>query len=191
MGTWFIGAKTSGQVYEAMDVMKLDPVEADTYGMDAVVSFLKERGRWDDAICAAKPIERIFLDGGGMIRQGEPKVAWFSNDCGFKTFVRHLPFVLEAMEGRKLHKELQGCIVFGGFCRKYIISNKTRLSSIETMRQLAKGTESLRQEGEIELQKVLANVNDDGGNPRALSLRKCGCMSDKMYTECCGKYVVA
>ena len=118
-----------------------------------------------------------------MISTEEPKVSWEANGCKMKTFVRHLPFTLERFRTLKEVSDLPGIRWFGGFCRLYILTPKTVADSIETMERLVKGTESLRQEWEMNLQQTFNQC--DG----AASLRKCGCLSGKQYADCCGKFI--
>jgi hypothetical protein len=184
MTAWFVGAKTNDLVYPAQDAMKKDPAECDDCGRDAWVSFLKSEGRWNEVVCAALPIDAIWFDGGGCIAQDEPLVKWEANGCHMKTYVRHLPFTLDVFRGLKVRDaKLPGCVGFTGFCRVYVLSDKTRLESVEVMESLLKGTESLRQELELDQQKLF------NGMSHGFSARKCGCLSGKMYVECCGKFI--
>ncbi len=187
MGTWYIGPKGAENIYKVLDdKMKCEPIECDDLGRDEWMEFLKAKGRWTDL---AGPHERgyIFFDGGGMICTTDPKVSWEVNDCNMKTWVTHLPFVIRQFEGQKISEELRkDLIMFRGFHRIYAISQKTRDEALPVMRRLLKGTESLRQEREIALQKT---VNATKGG--AFSFRKCGCLSGEMYVKCCGKFVTA
>ena len=185
MGTWYLGPKGAENVYAVLDdKMKCDPIGCDDLGRDEWVEFLKSEGRWTDL---AGPHEDgyIFFDGGGMICTTDPKVSWEANGCKMKTWVTHLPFLIHQFEGQKISEELRkDLIMFRGFHRIYAISQKTRDEALPVMRRLLKGTESLRQEREIALQKT---VNATKG--RAFSFRKCGCLSGEMYIKCCGKFV--
>ena len=185
MATWFIGAKTLKLVNEAEKVLKCWPIECDDWGMDKVIGFLRDHGRWDGALISAQPIEHIYMDGGGMVRVKEPQISWLANGARIKVSVRGLPFALEHLDSLRPSKTLEGCLEASGFCRHYVIAEKTRDDSVVQMRRLLKGTESLRQEVEIGLQKAV------DASPHARSVRKCGCMSGKQYIECCGKYVSA
>lgn len=185
MATWWLASKieSTEYVYKALDVMKCDPIETDDFGKDVTIAWLKSQSRWDDEINGALPLEAIFFDGGGCVRVGEPKVTWEANGCKMKTRVTHLPFTLDAFKALKEHKHLKGCVSFGGFHRVYILSLKTIHDSIEVMERLLRGTESLRQELEIDMQKTMNQ------SEHAFSVRKCGCMSGNLYVECCGKAV--
>lgn len=187
MSTWWIGSKeqkVSHKVYDALRAMKVrDTIEADDLAKDRLISFLKESGRWDDALCGAHEIPDIFIDGGGSIIKGEPEVGWEANGSKLKTFVRALPFVLESFQELKPNERVPEIYGMGGFHRAYYFSKKTVLESIAEMERLLKGTESLRQELEIGHQRIFNQV--EGG----ISLRKCGCLSGLLYVECCGKSV--
>jgi hypothetical protein len=182
MGTWYLGPRENKDIYAALDVIKCDPIECDDEGKDRMIAYLSERDRWKPPAEAIEN-EAIWFDGGGAIISGEPCVAWEANGCRMKTYVRHLPFLLDTFKSLKTHDELKGMLVMGGFCRLYVIGTRTRDESIETMERLVRGTESLRQETEMSLQNCMNK------SPNAASLRKCGCMSGKLYVECCGKYV--
>lgn len=183
MGTWFIGAREITGVYAAKDVMKSWPAECDDEVKDSWVAFLKANGRWKEGVTEAIPHDAIWFDGGGTISTKEPLVSWEANGCKMKTYVRHLPFVLAAFRGLKPVVALPGIVGLGGFCRKYFLSPKTASDSIETMERLLRGTESLRQELEADLQRVFNEI------PGQASARKCGCMSGLMYGDCCGKFI--
>lgn len=183
MSAWYIGSKEVSGVYAARSSMKCDPAECDDLGKELLVEFLKSEGRWNDEVCGAEEREYIYVDGGGMVRLNEPEVAWEANGCKIKTRVRVLPFLISRFEDLKPVPEIPRLVGFGGFCRQYFLSPKTVEGSLETMRRLLKGTESLRQEVEMDIHKTL----NEHGN--AASLRKCGCMSGKMYGDCCGKFI--
>lgn len=186
MGAWFLGAKSendSANIYAACDLMRCDPIECDDHAKDVVVAFLKGRSRWDDEINGVHAVEKIFIDGGGSVGMHEAKVSWEANGCGMATYVRHLPFALDTFRNLKPRKHLVGCVEFGGFCRSYVLSERTVRESIPVMERLARGTESLRQEAEIEIQKTFNMA------PNTFSVRKCGCLSGLAYVECCGKSV--
>ena len=187
MGTWWIGSKEEqnyAQLMDAMRAMKIgDTIECDDLGKEQYIAYLKAGGRWNDEICGIHPIPNIFLDGGGSVSGDEPTVSWESNGAKLKTYVRHLPFVLEAFQGLKPYKKLPDLYVIGGFCRSYLLALKTVHDSIEVMDRLVKGTESLRQELEQNTQKLYNEMT------HGFSARKCGCMSGKIYVECCGKFI--
>lgn len=183
MGAWFVGAKEAANVYQARQAMRKDPAECDDVGKDVWVAFLRSKGWLDETVCAAMPQDHIFFDGGGCVRQDEAKVSWEANGCRMKTYVRHLPFVLDTFRWLKASDPLiPGCAGFGGFCRAYIMSERTIRESVVVMERLLRGTESLRQELEMGMQGVMNRAG-------AVSLRKCGCMSGLMYAECCGKHI--
>lgn len=184
MASWFIGAIINELVYQAEDVMKRLPVEADDFGKDTWVAFLKREGCWDDRVCAASVIDAVWLDGGGCVRANEPTVSWKANGCTMKTYVRHLPFALDVLkELRAEDPNIAGCLGFRGFARIYLFSIQTRDEAILEMERLLKGTESLRQELEMDMQEMFNK------NVHVFSARKCGCLSGKMYVDCCGKHV--
>jgi hypothetical protein len=185
MCAWWLASKIEDaeHIYNALDVMKCDPIEADDVGKDTIIAWLRDHARWDDEINGALPMEVITIDGGGSVRVGEPKVSWEANGCKMRTRVTHLPFALEAFQTLKEDDELKGCVQLRGFMRHYVLSIKTVKDSIEVMGRLLRGTESLRQELEIDMQKVMNQ------SEHAFSVRKCGCMSGKIYVECCGKFV--
>jgi hypothetical protein len=188
MTTWWIGSKDDKnyqQIYDAMDVMKTgDTVECDDLGKDQFIAFLKSAGRWNDLICGFQATEHIFFDGGGSVSTEEPMIAWEANNGAvLKTYVRHLPFILESFRRLKPDKNLPDLRAMRGFCRLYIISGKTIAESIEAMERLQKGTESLRQELELSMQQGFNKMS------HGFSARKCGCMSGRIYVECCGKSV--
>lgn len=187
MGTWWIGSKEEknhAQIMDALRFMKLgDTVECDDLGKEQYIAYLKKGGRWSEDICGAHPTPNMFLDGGGSVSADEPMVSWEANGAGMKTYVRHLPFVLEAFQGMKPYKKLPELFIMGGFCRSYLFGHKTVHDSIEVMERLQKGTESLRQELEQGTQKLYNQMS------HGFSARKCGCMSGKIYVECCGKFI--
>ncbi len=183
MGAWYIGPDKSEDVYTVLDdAMKCNGILCDDLGRDEWVEFLKAEGRWHD-LAGPHTTEHIFFDGGGMVRVDEPTVSWEANSCPMKTRVTHLPFTIEVLQGEP-SKELRGdLIMFKGFHRIYALSQKTRDEAVVVMKRLLKGTESLRQELELDTQKSVNGVK------HFFSARKCGCLSGKMYVECCGKYV--
>jgi hypothetical protein len=183
MGAWFVGAKLLELVYQAEDVMKSWPADCDEVGKDFWVAFLKGRGRWNDEFMAAQSTDHLFFDGGGSICQDEPKVGWEANGCTMKTYVRHLPFTLATFRDLRPLEDFPAVTGFGGFCRRYILTPKTVAESMPIMERLLKGTESLRQELERDLQRTF-NATTHG-----FSARKCGCLSGKMYGDCCGKSI--
>lgn len=181
MKAWFIGTPDGGNVYAAMEIMKSEPINCDEDSREKIVNFLKKNERWDNEKITVQPVEYIWIDGGGMVRKGEPRVQFVANETPFAMHVRQLPFVIEHFEATKDDDPgMQGVIHMGGFCRHYIISLKTRDAAVEEMKNLLKGTESLRQEEEIRVHQLM---NRAGG----VSLRQCGCLSGKKYAECCGK----
>lgn len=183
MGTWFVGAKSIEKIYPAEEAMRSYPAECDDLGKDRWVAFLRSEGRWDDESCGVLEHPKIFFDGGGMIHRNEPLLSWEANNCRMKTYVRQLPFLLEEFQHLKLVEAFPDVVGFGGFCRKYFLSPKTVTQSIKDMKRLLRGTESLRQELEMDMHKALNKT------VHAASLRKCGCMSGKMYGDCCGKHI--
>lgn len=184
MPAWFVGAASNELVYEAEDVMKKYPAECDDEGKDKWIAFLKANGRWKDGVVSAQPSDYIMLDGGGCVGTKEPKVGWEANGCPIKTYVRHLPFTLEMFKRLEpKDPKLPGIVGFGGFCRVYLFSTKTIEESIPQMERLLKGTESLRQELEMDMQNMFNR------SPHTASARKCGCMSGLQYAECCGKFI--
>lgn len=185
MSAWWIGSKIEDaqHIHDALDVMKCNPVEADDHGKETVIAFFKAHGRWNEEINGVLPLDAIRFDGGGAIRNEEPWVGWEANGCKMKTRVTHLPFTLEVFRNSKLDKKLPGCVTFGGFCRSYVIAHKTVQDSIEVMERLLRGTESLRQELEMDFQKTFNEI------PRAASVRRCGCLSGLQYADCCGKFI--
>jgi hypothetical protein len=133
-----------------------------------------------------EPVEYIFMDGGGMVSSTEARIYWNANGSRFGSFVRQLPFAISHFQGKhEPTTKPPGCWIFDGFMRRYILSVDTIQPCIDEMKSLLKGTESLRQEAEMEMQQVVNGANK--GGMRVLSERKCGCMSGKKYTECCGK----
>lgn len=187
MGSWWLGSKEEknyAQLMDAMKFMKLgDTIECDDLGKEQYVAYLKNASRWNEEICGIHPTPNIFLDGGGSVSADEPMVSWESNDTKLKTYVRHLPFVLEAFQELKPYTKLPDLYVMGGFCRRYLLGKKTVHDSVEVMGRLVNGTESLRQELEQSTQQLYNQMT------HAFSARKCGCMSGKVYVECCGKFI--
>lgn len=187
MGSWWIGSKEEKNYAQLMDAMKLmkigDTIECDDLAKEQYIAYLKKGARWSDEICGVHSTPDIFLDGGGSISTREPMVSCEANGTKLKTYVRHLPFVLEAFQGLKPYKKLPDLYIMGGFCRIYLLGQKTVHDSIEVMERLLKGTESLRQELEQDTQKTYNEMS------HGISMRKCGCMSGKMYVECCGKFI--
>lgn len=182
MPAWFVGAKTVEVAYQAGDAMKKVPAECDDFGKDAWIAFLKSEGRWSDEFCAALPSKGIFFDGGGCVGTKEATVQWVANGCPMETYVRHLPFAIDALRHLKLRDErLPGCLGFGGFIRVYIISEKTRDAALVEMERLLEETDARRKEIEEAMQRDM-NVT-----PNLASVRKCGCLSGLQYVECCGK----
>ena len=89
---WFVGSKDIESVCKACEAMKCNPVECDDKGRDLVVAFLKSKGRWDDESCAIKPLPKIRLDLGGMVKVNEPSVSWQANGVKFSAMhVRERP----------------------------------------------------------------------------------------------------
>lgn len=187
MATWWIGSKEEQNYAQLMDAMKFmkirDTIECDDLGKDQYIACLKTEGRWNDELCGVHPTSDIFIDGGGSISTKEPMVAWEANGAKLKTYVRHLPFALEAFQGLEPYKKLPDLYIMGGFCRVYLIGKKTIHDSIEVMERLQKGTESLRQELEQDAQHLFNSMS------HGFSSRKCGCLSGKIYVECCGKFI--
>lgn len=187
MTTWWIGSKDDknyDQLFKAMEAMKLaNTVECDDLAKEHYLAYMKSAGRWDDELCGIHPTPEIFFDGGGSVRTKEPMIGWEANGTKQKTFVRHLPFVLEAFQGLKPDRNLPSLCRMGGFCRTYLLAVKTVRESIEVMERLQKGTESLRQELELDAQAIF------NGMTKGFNARTCGCLSGKIYVECCGKFV--
>lgn len=190
MGNWFVGAASDDVriIYQALEVMRRDPAECDEAGKDAWVAFLQKHGCWKEGVTAAQPMDEIDLDLGGMVRVGDPTVSWEANGCKMRTKVRQLPFILDIFSTYKEAKNLPGFLAFGGFHRVYILSVKTTQESIADLERLVRGTESLRQELEIDFQKAIDSTMALTGG-RAVSARKCGCLSGLVYGDCCGKAV--
>lgn len=182
MGAWFLGARDQKDIRDVHEIMRSDPIEADDIGKEAIISYLTAGGRWR-APAEAILRESIWMDGGGMVRFTEPKLSWEANGCRMRTFVRHLPFLIDAFRTAEPRSKYHGMIVITGFARVYVLSPATRDASIPVMERLLKGTESLRQELELDTQKVMNE------SPHSASFRKCGCLSGLLYVECCGKFV--
>ena len=182
MGAWFLGARDHKDIEEVHKIMRCNPIEADDIGKDTIIAYLTAGGRWR-APAEVLQKDAIWMDGGGMVRFTEPKLAWEANGCKIGTFVRHLPFLIDAFRQAEPRVKYHGMIVISGFCRTYVISPSTRDASIPVMERLQKGTESLRQELELDTQKAMNE------SPHGASFRKCGCLSGLLYVECCGKFV--
>lgn len=185
MGQWWVCAKQDDgkSIRDAMDIMKCNPVWADDRGRDVVIEFFKGSQRWNPEVNGFAPVEAIMFDGGGCVRQNEPKVSWEANGCKMRTFVTHLPFLLDTFRKITEDPKLPGCVTFNGFARHYVLTLETVRDSLQNMESLLRGTESLRQELEIETQRIFNE------SPNVASVRKCGCMSGKAYGDCCGKHV--
>lgn len=182
MGAWFLGAREQKDIREVHEIMRSDPIEAADVGKDTIIAYLSAGGRWR-APAEAITHESIWFDGGGMVRFTEPKLAWEANGCKMATFVRHLPFLIDAFRTAEPRSKYHGMIVMSGFARTYVLAPLTGDTALPVMEGLLKGTESLRQELELDTQKVM---ND---SPHGASYRKCGCLSGLLYVECCGKFV--
>lgn len=190
MGTWWIGCAAEPKenaklLYDALDVMKTgDTIEADDVGRDVFIGFLKSKDRWKEGLCGFHATDSIFLDGGGMIMVDEPKISWEANGCKLETYVQQLPFAVDLLK-QLLKKErdpnLPGVVGFRGFCRIYVMGEKTVTDAIAAAERLTKETEAQRKELERKNQEFMNTVS------HSVSMRPCSCLSGKLYVECCGK----
>ena len=157
---WFVGSKDIESVYKACEAMKCNPVECDSVGKDLVVAFLKSRGRWDDESCAIKRLPKIRLDLGGMVKVDEPSVSWQANGVKFSAMLHQLEDLACMFENAHVSKTAApGCLKIGGFCRLYLLSEKTVKACLKALPKLVKKYEEKAASLKEEKRAVLLRAN--------------------------------
>jgi len=130
---------------------------------------------------ASREIPAIRIDGGGAVTDGEPEVGWMAADTPIRTFMRHLPFVLAALEGAQENEKTPGCIAFSGFLHTYILGEATRRAAVlEGWRVLAACDREAKN-----LEREHARYVNQG--PHTFYRGLCSCLSGRPYVECCGR----
>jgi hypothetical protein len=176
MPTWWIGPDYATWVNKGYQLYETDDI-----GREAITKRLQRKpGRWEKY--EVKELSELFIDGGGAVSMGESKVRCTIETGTYATWLRHLPFALEALKDLSVHEPESlhlPCVAMSGFHRLYIFSVETRDLLVAEFERLLAGTEELMKEQERKHAELL-NSN------KTFYAGKCSCQSGKPYNECCG-----
>ena len=161
------------KLYENKQYDDLKPVHAAVEDCFAEAWVNLIRKDFDDETVNTLIIEDAFeigIDGGGMVRFGEPKVQVKIGNCDFFTFLRQIEFILPCLRlVQTVYQEELGPHVFiAGRWLKILLT-------VETAESLAKAfeTESIKRKEELEAEwriyeKKVYDVSDPK-NPKAFA----------------------